>query len=251
MQTKESSGNMRATGRVSRPTQNMYAASQEQWNPYVGCNFDCAYCMTSFQAQLKRQKHRCLRCYRFEPHEHADRLDAPLPRTQFSEFVFTCSNGDVAFCRTPYLRKIAARMKATPATTFLLQSKNPKTFGRVEWPGNVVLGTTIETNRDELCRAISKAPPPSSRIRDLAAIDHRSKMLTLEPVMRFDLKVLLGWVERIQPAVVWLGFDSRRTDLPEPTRDEVRELAWQIGLLGIAVRLKTIREGREGRKVRR
>ncbi len=220
---------------------NMYRASRAQFNPFAGCRYGCKYCGPSFQAQAKRQKRRCLSCHAFEPHEHPERLEKTLPQTGFGEFVFTCASGDVAFCKTKYLERIAERMRNDPTRTFLIQSKNPATFARVKWPSNVVLGTTIETNQDASCRAISKAPPPSRRLLDFLAIDHRSKMVTIEPVMAFDMDVMVDWMGKLNPCLIWLGFDTKGCGLPEPTMEQVRELHWRLSLLGIPVRLKELR----------
>ena len=48
---------------------NMYAEAKT-WNPFKGCEFDCSYCVPSFQLQAKRQMHRCDACYRYIPHCH-------------------------------------------------------------------------------------------------------------------------------------------------------------------------------------
>jgi len=225
-------------------TGNMYRASVAQYNPFAGCRYACEYCEPSFQRQLKRQKQRCMQCYDFEPHEHPQRLEGTLPRTGFGEFIFTCSNGDVSFCPTPYLEQIADRCRRDLERTFLIQSKNPATFDRVEWPRNVMLGTTIETNRDELCRDISKAPPPSVRYRDFLAIDHQPKMVTIEPVMQFDLEVMDEWMTELNPRLIWLGYDTKGCGLPEPSIDEFRELHWRLSALGIPVVLKHVRDVR-------
>ena len=63
---------------------------------------------------------------------------------------------------------------------------NPATFRRVKWPRNVILGVTIETNRDDLAMRVSRAPPPSKRFRDFLAVEHEPKMVTHEPIMEFD-----------------------------------------------------------------
>lgn len=233
------------TAMKQEKTGNMYELSAHQWNPFVGCRFDCAYCKTSFQAQAKRQKHKCLACYDFTPHEHPERLDVSLPATKYMQFIFTCANGDVSFCSTEYLERIVARIRKEKQKTFLIQSKNPSTFNRVSFPPNVVLGTTIETNRGELCQAFGKAPPPSKRQRDLAAVEHPLKMVTIEPVMDFDLDTMLEWMKEIKPAMVWIGYDSRNTKLPEPELAKVRELAWGLTASKIVVVLKTIREKRQ------
>jgi len=219
---------------------NMYSMSVQQWSPWVGCEFACEYCKKSFQAVEKRQKGRCQQCYDYKPHEHPKRLAQPLKKTGFCEFIFTCDKGDVSSCSDEYVQRIVDRMKKEPDKTFLLQSKNPATFGRAQWPRNVVLGTTIETNRDDLCSAISKAPPPSQRMKDFLEIVHPFKQITIEPVMKFDLEIMVNWIAQTKPRLVWLGYDSKDCGLPAPSLDEVQELHWRLGLLHIPVVLKSI-----------
>jgi hypothetical protein len=222
---------------------NMYRHSVKQWNPFVGCKHDCKYCLSSFQAQLKRwAKSKCRECYSFVPHEHDERLDQSLPNTKYAQFIFACSSGDITFCCTPYLEKIIARIRSEPNKTFLIQSKNPRTFNRVKFPDNVILGTTLESNRDDLCEGISKAPKPSLRYRDFLEVKHPVKMVTIEPVMDFDLDVMTAWMENINPCMVWLGYDSRKSHLPEPDLEKVKRLYWELGVRGFTVALKKIRK---------
>ena len=131
-------------------TTNMYELSVKQWNPFVGCEYNCKYCVKSFQAALKRSK--CPECNRYSPHKHPERLDASykLPGTKCIHYIFTCSTGDISFCDTDYLEEIVSRIRQEKNKTFLIQSKNPATFNRVCFPDNVILGTTIETNNDKL-----------------------------------------------------------------------------------------------------
>lgn len=222
----------------------MYQKSVKQWNPFQGCGFDCVYCEKSFKAQAKRLMHRCMKCYQYVPHEHPERLAASydVPKTSFMEFVFTIASGDIAFCSTEYLQRIITKIKMYPETTFLLQSKNPVTFQRVKFPRNVLLGTTMETDDDELYKKekISKAPLPSQRYEDFLAVDHRSKMITIEPVLKFG-DDLITWVEKINPVVVWLGYESKGIKLPEPTKDEFWKLYQDIGKLHIPIILKKIK----------
>ena len=219
---------------------NMYKLSVEQWNPFAGCNFDCTYCKQSFKAQSKRQLHLCRSCYDYTPHEHPERLDAPLPKTGYMQFIFTCASGDVSFCSTPFLERIVDRIRNEPNKTFLIQSKNPATFSRVAFPKNVILGTTIETNRDPLCQAIAKAPLPSQRFNDLLALQHPMKMVTVEPAMDLDVDVMFDWITQINPVMVWLGYDSKRANLPAPPLEKVFELNWRLACEKITVILKTI-----------
>jgi len=187
-------------------------------------------------------KNHCERCYRFIPHEHPERLVQPLPETRPGQFIFTCSNGDIAFCPTEYLEKIVNRMRHDAVKTFLLQSKNPQTFDRITFPDNVILGTTIETNRDDGYEKISKAPVPSQRYQDLLNVRHRTKMVTIEPVLDFDVNTMIHWLEDINPCLIWLGYDSRKNNLPEPPLAKVKTLYWELGRRGFTVVLKTIRK---------
>ena len=223
---------------------NMYKLSISQWNPFAGCRHDCTYCKSSFQRQLKRwAKKNCPYCYEFTPHPHSERLNQKLPGTKYMQFIFTCSSGDIACCDdTTYLEQIIDRIRRERNKTFLIQSKDPKTFNRVVFPKNVILGTTMETNRDELCEAISKAPKPSQRYKDFLEVRHDLKMVTIEPVMDFDMDVMVDWIEKINPCMVWLGYDSGKNRLPEPNLEKVKSLHWELAKRGFTVIIKTIRK---------
>ena len=237
---------------------NMYSHSVCQWNPFVGCNFNCVYCKNSFQAQLKRwAKKNCQKCYNFKPHEHPERLEQPLPGTGYMQFIFTCSMGDISFCSTEYLEKIVDRIRREKDKTFLVQSKNPRTFGRVSWPNNVILGTTIETNIEGCPTVwperpakkyilISEAPMRCIRWANFMQIKHPLKMVTVEPVLNFGDN-LLEWIKDLNPCMVWLGYDSKNNNLPEPPIEKVKELHWQLSKMGIVVMLKKIREYPDGK----
>lgn len=221
---------------------NMYELSALQWNVFKGCKFDCVYCESSFKKQAKRQKKRCQQCYEYEPHSHPERLDDKLPNTKYMQFIFTCSSGDIAFCPTDYLEKIIARIKKEPAKNFLIQSKNPRTFNRVKFPSNVILGTTIETNKDDLYEGAAKAPLPSERFEEFAKVNHPLKMVTIEPVIDFNLATMVDWMKKIKPCMIWLGYDSDNNNLPEPELWKVQKLHWELSKEGFMVMLKTIRE---------
>jgi hypothetical protein len=52
---------------------NMYPLSVKQWNPWVGCKYNCIYYESSFQRQLKRWgKEKCPLCYEYKPHAHRE-----------------------------------------------------------------------------------------------------------------------------------------------------------------------------------
>ena len=224
---------------------NMYKLSIVQWNPFAGCRHNCIYCKSSFQRQVKRwAKKNCPECYEFTPHTtHSKRLNQSLPNTKYMQFIFTCSSGDMAYCDdVRYLERIIDRIRREPNKTFLIQSKDPKTFNRITFPKNVILGTTLETNRDDLYEGVSQAPKPSQRYEDFLKIRHSLKMVTIEPVIEFDMDGMVSWIESINPCMVWLGYDSGKNRLPEPELTKVKELYWQLGQKGFMVVLKKIRK---------
>ena len=224
---------------------NMYKLSVGQWSPFAGCNHKCLYCINSFQRQVKRwAKKNCPECYEFTPHTtHSKRLNQSLPNTKYMQFIFTCSSGDMAYCDdVRYLERIIDRIRREPNKTFLIQSKDPKTFNRITFPKNVILGTTLETNRDDLYEGVSQAPKPSQRYEDFLKIRHSLKMVTIEPVIEFDMDGMVSWIENINPCMVWLGYDSGKNRLPEPELKKVKELYWQLGQKGFMVVLKKIRK---------
>jgi len=215
------------------------------WNPFKGCNYNCVYCEPSFKRQAKRQKHRCERCARYEPHFHPERLRQYLPKNRE---IACCINGDVAFATLEQMELIFKAIRQHPTNTFIIQSKNPSNFFRFDnFPDNSVLGTTIETNRgfpsgnvDEPYSIYSNAPFPIERYLAMRAISHR-KSVTVEPIMDFDLDALSLWIEEIAPEVVWVGYANKYHTLPEPPLWKTLELIERLKKF-TEVRLKTIRE---------
>ncbi len=232
---------MTKASRATKAGSHMYAAAKT-WNPFKGCIFGCTYCVPSFQAQAKRQKRNCMKCYRYVPHTHPDRL-TDIPG---SEIVFVCGNGDIAFCQPSYVRKIIEAIASRGGNqSFYLQSKKPsclKPFLKV-LPKTAILVTTLETNRDKGYGKISKAPKPSSRFKQFASLKYPRKVVTIEPVMDFDVKTFAKWIVRIKPEYVWLGFNSRdgQVKLPEPSPDKLREFVGILVRQGIEVRGKKLR----------
>lgn len=227
----------------STPT-NMYENART-WNPYRGCEFDCTYCETSFKRQAKRQKHICEKCYSFDPHEHPERL-GKIPN---SKIVFISGVGDISFADPAFVRRILGairrRNESGRKQTYYCQSKRPEFFQQflTELPENVILVTTLETNRDDIYQGITEAPTVSERFRQFLRLDYPRKVVTLEPIMDFDLDVLASWIFEIMPEYVWVGYNSKKTPvLTEPSKAKTLQLIRRLERGGIPVKRKTIRE---------
>ena len=210
------------------------------WNVFKGCNFDCVYCVQREQA--KRQKHSCEKCYLYAPHLHSERLDEKF---KAGETVFVAAMGDIIFATHDEWNAILEVIRNYPKTTFFLQSKNPQCFIRgFVYPQNVVLGTTIETNRDMY--AYSRAISTDYRYEAMSEINHR-KYLSFEPIFDFDLDILVEWAKEIAPEFVYVGYldkisRAKKLQLPEPPLEKVKELCEELGKF-TEVRLKNMRTG--------
>ena len=165
-----------------------------------------------------------------------------------ADIVFVCGNGDISFCSPEYIRRIIEAIRnhrGKRKQTFYLQSKKPECLSPflTLLSENVIVVSTLETNRDEGYSAISKAPVPSERFRQFLALDHPRKVVTIEPVLEFDTEVFADWIARIKPEYVWLGLNSRSAEvkLPEPSPEKLKAFASILVSSGIEVRGKHLR----------
>jgi len=113
-----------------------------------------------------------------------------------------------------------------PWNRYLFQSKNPTRFLKylVIMPRDFILGTTLESNRNWNG---SKAPQPPERYYIFKGIQAR-KMVSIEPIMDFDLDVFVEWIRLIAPEFVSIGADSKGHNLPEPSPEKVRALIEEL-----------------------
>jgi hypothetical protein len=110
---------------------------------------------------------------------------------------------------------------------YLVQSKNPSRFqifqGMMK-PAKYTICTTIESNRfyPEVMR---NSPTPQDRMYWMNLIPRAyKKMVTIEPILDFNLKDLSYLILCCGPDQVNIGADSGNNHLPEPSPDKVRNL---------------------------
>jgi len=85
---------------------------------------------------------------------------------------------------------------------------------------------------------LSRAPDPLERAAAMTGLRHRRRMVSIEPVLRFDLDRFVYWLKQIKPEFVSIGADSQGHKLPEPEASDLKRL---IGMLQgfTRVRLKS------------
>jgi len=191
---------------------NMYPWVTHTWNPIKGkCPHDCEYCY------MKR--------FPLNP----VRLDETEFNTDLGEgnTIFVGSSCDMWANEIPseWIQRIVEYISEKYYNnTYLFQSKNPKRFFDFDTilPDDIIFGTTLETNR----KTNTNAPEPSERVPWMweftdRKYNHFKRMISIEPIMDFDLVEFSMMIRNIHPDFVSIGADSQGHKLPEPNKDKV------------------------------
>lgn len=113
---------------------------------------------------------------------------------------------------------------------YLFQTKNPKVLWShaFQLPKNSIIGTTIETNR--IYPQMGNTPSPISRMEHIIRFGGMfPKMVTIEPIIDFDLGILQGMVRDINPEWVNIGANTNsKIRLPEPPAGKIIELISEL-----------------------
>lgn len=236
----------------------MYAERKGNIAVFRGCGFNCCYC--AFQRMLKLSK--CQECRDFKPHSHMEGLQRTPPKTKQGEFLTVGLSSDISFMDVNDFCDVLDYCSKWGDRTFMIQSKNPGYFLQFAHriTSNVIIGTTIESNRlitdkawgtttciydrgDHGYEPISQAPSSNRRYEAMKLYNGR-KTVTIEPILDFDIDVMEKYIKDIKPEIVWIGYDSRpeKNRLPEPTLYKLDMFVGRLQDSGINVKLKLNRE---------
>jgi len=197
---------------------NMYGFVTHTWNTIKGqCYHDCVYCyMKRFDS---------LKPVRFDKKELKTDLGS-------GNFIFVGSSCDMFApdIKREWIIKTLEHCRKFD-NQYLFQSKNPERFEKFNWVNqlsieNDILCTTIETNRNY--SNVTKAIPPKERALQLSTYLDWKKMVTIEPIMDFDLNEFIDLIKNVEPIQVNIGADSKGHNLPEPTIDKTKELISEL-----------------------
>jgi protein gp37 len=146
------------------------------------------------------------------------------------KFIFIGSSTDMFAEDVPkeWISKVLAKCKKYEGNSYLFQTKNPGRFWKFqnEFPNKSVFGTTLETNRNML--DISKAMTAFARVSWMTEPFMIRRMVTIEPILDFDLEPLVEMIKRIAPEWVNIGADSKGHNLPEPSKEKIEALITEL-----------------------
>jgi hypothetical protein len=143
--------------------------------------------------------------------------------------IFVGSGFDIFSDAVPdnYIADILRKCRNNPSHSYLFQSKNPIRFldfiSAFPQDEDLLLGTTLESNKDS--PSFSKAPLIQGRVGWMEDLSKYFRvMISIEPIMDFDLNPFVDMIRSVKPLFVSIGADSKGHRLPEPPWDKVQAL---------------------------
>ena len=218
----------------------MFKEVRKTWSPVVGCLHSCVYCWARKLAE-GRLKHTA----RFQDGFRPQISGINTWPTFRGGLIFVSSMGDMwgDWVRRLWIELVLMNVSECPKATFLFLTKNPERYLDFldQMPPNVILGATVESN--EHYPGISKAPPVYERLSAMEAIKGKRTMLSIEPIMDFDLYEFGYQIKLVAPEFVYIGYNNypKGVCLPEPTLEKTQALIEELRLF-TEVRIKTLRE---------
>ena len=220
----------------------MFSIVTATWNPISGCLYNCNYCWAKNFA-LTRLNTTKRYSKGFIPSLNESEFKVKFSK---GELIFVSDMGDMfsEFISDEWIKQVLDHIRKFPETYFLFMTKNPKRYIDLlpYIPDNAILGATIETTSDEIIQIdqVSTAPFPSQRYEAMKSLNWDNKIISIEPVIDFDLNTFIKWIEDIKPFIVYVGYDNYRHKLREPTLEKTMNLMNKLADTAIVIK-KTLR----------
>lgn len=210
----------------------MFDVITKTWNPVIGCLHECSYCWA------KRLVSTRLRDSEKYKDGFAPKLaEKELGKKFHNQFVFVSDMGDLFGDWVPseWIIRVLDAIRKSPSSMFLFLTKNPKKYGEFVtiFPKNIVLGVTLESNREY---QVTKAPSAMERYKSMKNLNFDYKLVCIEPIMDFDLEIFLQWIRDIKPSMVYVGYDNYSNKLSEPSKIKTEQF---INKLSVFTRVRT------------
>jgi len=223
---------------LKKPTGDMYSFVDGIWNPVSGkCYHDCSYCY------VKRISKR-YGYVQTKPHIVKSEFNKNLGSNQL---IFVCSGCDL-FAHDVLDEAINLVIDKTLLfrdNKYIFQTKNPKRiiFSPFRISADIhKFCTTIETNY-HLTKYMGNTPTPYERAEAMFLISEMGfeTMVTIEPIMDFDLETMLDLISLTMAKQVNIGADSGNNHLPEPPKEKIMELISELEKFTIVYKKKNLR----------
>jgi len=198
---------------------NMYDWITHTWNTVKGkCPHGCSYC---YMKKWGKQPE-----VRFDEKE----LKTDLGK---NNTVFVGSSCDLFADGIPFkwILDTLQYCNDFPHNRYLFQSKNPRgmySFSHL-LPINSIVGTTIESSDSNENMGCTPTPESRSSYMVLLRNSNFLTMVTIEPIMEFDLERMIPMIQRIKPRWVNIGANTNtKVKLTEPSPEKVKELIAEL-----------------------
>ena len=218
-------------------------------NPLAGeCIHNCSYC---YVQKLKRAKPVIAEKYKGCPKLDFNGLKQISGK---DKFIFIADMSDLFADNVPFsiINEILNKCKSKSENRYLLQTKNTKRLfefiqlindevqeeiglGKIHFRKLFSVATTFETNRtfsgsESFMKYFGNSPKPMERILEFKRLGFADfdKYITIEPIMDFDLKIMVDEIKDVMPKQVNIGADSGNNHLPEPTKEKILQLIKEL-----------------------
>jgi len=192
------------------------------WNPIAGCDHDCAYC---WARSLSERYNRS-----FEPQFREKYLNDKMPND--GSWIFVGSMGDT-FCsgvQDTHIYQLLSFIKQDKSNNkFLLMTKNPARL--MMWRAylkeikeKIIIGTTIETNRDTSSWSNAISTEMRKEALNFAKIQGFNTFVSMEPLADFDLGVISAWLLCIDPEAIEIGLENYSNYTTKPNEEKIKQL---------------------------
>jgi hypothetical protein len=190
---------------LKKATGNMYS-----WNPVRGkCPYQCSYC---FVGRWGKQ-----------PELHLDEKELHTDMGE-GNVIFVCSGCDLFHPSIPdeWIKRVMSNALANEKNQYLWHTKNPLRVLDYSYmiPGKDIVCATIETNRAYRQHMGKGIASPVERAGALN-LCRAQKMITIEPVMDFDIVEFAAIIDLCKPCQVNIGADSGWNRLREPDQKKL------------------------------
>lgn len=202
---------------------NMYKFITHTWNTVKGsCMHDCSYCYMKRWGKL-----------------NPTRFDEKELKTDLGEnnFLFVGSSNDLFANNIPteWIEKTFDYCSKYNSNRYMFQTKNPTRIvndrrirNKLYLLKNTIITTTLESNRF-YSEIMHEAPKPQDRADAMNYLSqYFETFVTIEPIMDFDLGEFVKILKKCNPSQINIGADTGINDLPEPSKEKVKQLIDEI-----------------------